>query len=99
MLALYGMLTLYKRIGRLTKISDNDNALRSNGIVGYFHVPPVEGFNFTMFSEPLENTEADHRTVSTSPIIMVEDGDDQTIIFHTRYSKYMLEIFPDENIE
>lgn len=43
------MLKLYKKNGRLTKISDNVNALRSNGIVGHFYGPPLEGYNFTIW--------------------------------------------------
>lgn len=84
---------IYKKNGRLTKISDNDNDLRSNRIVGYFYAPPIEGFNFTIFSEPL-TPGMDHRKVSTSPIVLVEE-DNQMIIFQTSYSRYMLEIFEE----
>ena len=85
------MFSIYKRNGRLTKISDNDNAIRANGIIGHFYAPPTEGFNFTIFSEPL-TPGTDHRTVSTSPVMRVEE-DDKLIVFQTSYSRYMLEIF------
>lgn len=85
------MIKLYKKIGSLTKISDNDNTIRSNGVVGYFYGPPVEGYNFTIFSESI-TLGMDFREVSTSPVSKVE-GHDSKIVFHTVYSKYMLEIF------
>lgn len=87
------MFSLYKKNGRLTKISDNDNAIRSNGIVGHFYAPPLEGFNFTIFSDPLTPGK-EHRTVSTSPVACVEEQG-KLIVFQTSYSRYMLEIFWD----
>ena len=84
-----------KRVGRLTKISDNYNNLRTNGDDGYFlNLPNVDN-HFMIFAEPLE-PETEVRIVSTSPVTVVEriyvNG---SIIFHTLNSKYLLEIFPE----
>lgn len=91
------MLKLYKKNGRLTKISDNNNDLRSNGIVGHFYGPPLEGYNFTIYSESL-TPGMDYREVSTSIIAKVEEQS-SAIVFHTMNSKYMLEIFGDAEEE
>lgn len=88
---------LYKKAGRLTKISDNDNALRFTGVVGLFYGPPLKGYNFTMYSEPL-TPGMEYREVSTSPIAKVE-VQDSTVVFHTMNSRYMLEIFGDAEEE
>lgn len=87
------MFQLYKKTGRLTKISDNSNDLRSNGIVGYFHAPPTVGFNFLMFSESL-TPGMDHREIRTSLIesVFEENG---SLVFKTANSVYMLEIFEE----
>lgn len=80
-----------KRAGRLTKISDNYNKLRTNGVVGYFVNPPIVDVRFLMCAEPL-SAGAEVRVVSTSPVTLVEQVDG-SFIFHTLYSKYLLEIF------
>lgn len=82
---------MYKKNGRLTKISDNSGALRSNQIVGYFHAPPIIDTRFTLYAESL-TPGMDHREISTSPIVSVakEQG---ALVFKTLNSAYMLEIF------
>lgn len=92
------MLEIYKKSGRLTKISDNANNLRSNHVIGYFHAPPMIDTNFTIFSKPLDPT-MNHRRVSTSLIEQVwkEQG---VLYFKTANSVYMLEVFEhDEDLE
>lgn len=88
------MIQLYKKTGRLTKISDNSNGLRSNGVVGYFHAPPMIGFNFWMFAESL-TPGMDHREIRTSLIENVSE-ENGSLIFKTANSVYMLEIFEEE---
>lgn len=77
--------------GRLTKISDNSNALRTNGVVGFFSCEPMVDCYFTLYSESLTPGE-EHRVISTSLVTSV-DRDGSGIIFRTLYSTYLLEIF------
>jgi hypothetical protein len=89
------MIQLYKKLGKLTKLSDNSNALRSNPVVGRFYGPPTVGYNFTIYSEPLTPGK-DFREVGTSLIksVTTERG---VLIFQTENSTYMLEIFEDDD--
>lgn len=87
---------LYKKFGKLTKISDNENAIRQNCIPGYFHAPPTVGFNFLIFSKSL-TPGIEFRKVRTSLItnILETNKEQNVIIFQTANSKYLLEIFSE----
>ena len=79
------------RSGRLTKISDNFNALRTNGVLGSFHAEPIVSSYFSFYSDSL-TPGLDHRVISTSIVTsVVKDGDG--IIFRTLNSAYLLEVF------
>lgn len=85
------MFRLYKINGRLTKISDNNNSLRSNEILGVFFAPPTVNYSFTIYAAPLDCSK-DYREVSTSKITAVST-EGEKIIFKTMNSYYMLEVF------
>lgn len=93
------MITLYKKYGKLTKISDNKNDIRQNCIPGYFHVPPTVGFIFLIISKSL-TPGIEFREVRTSLITeTLETNEEQNvIIFQTANSKYLLEIFSDSPV-
>lgn len=91
---------------KLTKLSDNQNKLRSNAIDGFFFVAPSEHQNsFLFFAQPFDVSRPEHkiRVISTSPVINVEK-DLSRIVFVTENSTYELQIAPvvsqtDTNLE
>lgn len=81
-------------MGRLTKISDNCNELRSNEVVGFFLRLPEVHSSFTIFADSL-TPGADLRVVSTSLVTTV-DWEGHEIVFRTLNSTYMLKIFDEK---
>jgi len=79
---------------KLTKLSDNENNLRTKEAIGYSHNPPKQGDSFAMVGDPLE-TEIGQRVITTSIIITIEDMLDNKQIFHTLNSTYSLESIPE----
>ena len=81
---------------KLTKLSDNQNALRSSVIDGFFYVAPYERQSaFLFFAQPFEKSKTEHkiRIINTSPVINVEK-DLSRIVFVTENSTYELQIAP-----
>lgn len=71
---------------KLTKISDNQNNLRTNEVIGYCDELPVIGKSFIMFGEGIE---FGTRMVSTS---VVKEYNQETNVFKTLNSQYKLEL-------
>jgi hypothetical protein len=65
------MIRIYRKFGMLTKISKNQNALRTNTVEGTFYGPPCAGFSFKIYSTPLTPSH-DYREVTTSIVQSVE---------------------------
>lgn len=82
---------MFKKSGRLTKISDNSNDLRSNGVSGDFMVLPSVGERFNLVSDALV-LGAGERVISTSPVLSIEEAQ-SGMVFKTMNSIYLLEIF------
>ena len=74
--------------GRLTKVSDNPNALRTPSIDGYFSSPPTLGQSFVMYADALD-PKADFRQVATSIVKAIIESDTHTR-FNTLNSVYEL---------
>lgn len=73
---------------KLTKLSDNKNAIRTNDVVrACFNLPELNK-SFTMFGAGIE---FGHRMVTTSPVQNIEFLDD-VVRFNTMNSSYQLEI-------
>ena len=75
--------------GKLEKISDNDNALRTNDIEGNFAILPQVGKRFVIIGEPLEAGYG-VRVVSTSPVQEINIEGNGAIVFRTLNSIYRL---------
>jgi hypothetical protein len=83
---------LKSQTGRLTKLSQNENELRSKIVIGEFLNAPIVGESFMLISEPLDETTGTHRMVKTS-IVEAIDVVENSIIFNTMNSTYRLDIF------
>lgn len=75
---------------KLTQLSSNHSRVRTKEILGDCASLPKEGEIFEMFAEPLDKT-LDVRWLSTSRIKFVQKEDD-TYLFETKNSKYMLQV-------
>lgn len=79
----------------LTKLSDNQNSLRSNSVVGYTAKMPTLGERFTMYAEGFSDPNL-LRMVETSPVREIEEGSpvkhDEVFhyFFKTENSRYQL---------
>lgn len=71
---------------KLTKISDNQNNLRTNEVIGHCDELPVIGKSFIMFGEGIE---FGTRMVSTS---VVKEYNQEANVFKTLNSQYKLEL-------
>ena len=76
--------------GRLTKLSDNENAMRTEFMDGEFTELPKIGQGFEIFGEPLEFGTT--RQIYTSDVKDVTTVFDGLWIFETEFSKYKLEL-------
>lgn len=77
--------------GKLTKISENKNALRTNSVMGEFVEYPEVGMPFFLFGKALDMTDPGYfRQVNTSVVQEVKKID-TGIEFRTLNSVYRLE--------
>lgn len=76
---------------KLTKISNNKNALRTDSIEGMFIDLPKIDSSFTIFGEPL-NPIADARMIYTSYVKEIKMESDKVITLITENSEYQLEL-------
>lgn len=77
--------------GILIKISNNDNALRTDSMEGEFEFFPKIGTSFRIFGESL-TADGDIRIVTTSVVKNVEQIEN-IYRFQTLNSTYKLEVF------
>ena len=80
--------------GKLTKLSDNKNALRTNEIEGKFEHLPKVGQSFTIIGEPLKKGML-CRLVMTTAVEELLNPEYGVYILNTVNSTYRLEV--DEN--
>lgn len=79
----------------LIKLSDNENALRSNRIEGYAAKMPTPGERFTMYADGFSDPSL-LRMIDTSPVKEIEEGSPvkHGEVFHyffkTENSRYQL---------
>ncbi len=76
----------------LTKLSDNENALRTPHVRGFAPAAPVVGQSFNMWSEALE-AEGGVRYIRTSPVQEITDTG-----FRTLNTLYRLDVLADEMV-
>lgn len=81
---------------KLTKLSDNQNSLRTNEVEGISDELPVIGRPFRLVANPIVEG-ADARLVITSEIKNIEKTENQ-YVFNTLNSQYKLEILSEEQI-
>ena len=67
----------------LDKIQSSHNRLRSDQIIGWTEKWPELNESFVLYTEPLENKNADFRRVNTSPLVEILYRDDLTLKFRT----------------
>lgn len=82
----------------MTKLSSNQNSLRSNEVIGEpVSYPPTKGQSFVVIGDPLEIKEG-HRIVQTSVVEKVERNVVGYIIntLNSRYLIEELEVVPEE---
>lgn len=78
-------------VGKLTKLSDNINALRTNEVFGAFTEKPELGQSFVLTGESLEDKSPGMaRRVWTSLVETIEIVDETEIVFKTLNSQYKL---------
>lgn len=83
--------------GRLTKISENDNAVRTITMCGEYSELPRVGSRFTIYGEPLDRTK-DYRMIRTGLIKEIKTRPDlEGVILVTENSTYELETYTDTN--
>lgn len=75
---------------KITKISDNKNALRTDSMEGFFLESPQIDKPFTIFGESLDPIMS-ARVVITSPVKSIEDTGNKVII-NTQNSTYQLDL-------
>lgn len=75
---------------KLTKLSDNPNALRTNEVIGNFEDKPKVGEGFFMTAEAL-TPGMDWREVWTSRVTKIVSDNEQETVFHTLNSTYKVE--------
>ena len=75
---------------KLTKLSSNENDLRTNEVVGEFMNPPVEGRSFIMFAESI-HPDGFARMIGTSRVMHITKGCGECVI-QTENSEYKLEL-------
>lgn len=75
---------------KLTKLSDNENELRTKEVVGEFMTPPKIGSSFVMFAESI-HPDGFARMIATSRIMEIDCGLAECTI-HTENSTYKLEL-------
>jgi hypothetical protein len=82
------------KFGKLTKLSNNENALRSSEIEGNFLDLPENSYSFEIINDnPLETSLGQtNRRVITSIVkeVLFKDG---VYYFKTLNSEYMLEVY------
>ena len=79
--------------GTLTKISKNQNALRTPDMEGFFSSIPEVGNSFTiMNNEPIVKENNTNRIITTSRVISVDRSIDGVFIFDTMNSTYRLDL-------
>lgn len=77
---------------RLTKLSSNKNALRTDAVEGTSLRLPRVGMSFFMIAPPLDPA-ANHREVTTSRIkAVLPDTEKKRFLFETQNSTYLLEL-------
>lgn len=81
--------------GKLTKLSDNNNSLRTNEIDGEFLDLPESGFSFIIIGESLTK-DMPSRRVTTSKIIYIHYKNN-VFHFQTINSKYKLEVYEQKH--
>ena len=75
---------------KLTKLSTNENELRTNEVEGAFMNPPVEGRSFVMFADPIEKG-AFARMIATSRVTRMDVAVKEYVL-HTENSMYRIEL-------
>lgn len=75
---------------RLTKVSKNENDLRTDVITGECARMPQPGFSFNMTAKPLESGNV--RLITTSSVDTITKVDDKKYIFTTLNSTYELDV-------
>lgn len=77
---------------KLTKLSNNVNALRTNEVIGKADNLPVIGESFVMTSKPLDPNAA-IRLIRTSPVKYISGNmNPDHYIIHTENSTYLIEV-------
>ena len=80
---------------KLTKLSNNDNNLRTKEVIGRTDNLPVVGHSFVMISRPLDPA-ADIRRIETSRVKEVEYDDIGAYTIKTENSTYLIEVLGEE---
>jgi len=79
--------------GKLTKLSQNVNALRTDDIEGEFENLPTIGEHFIIINDEPINPIASGRIVRTSKIEEIRSEKENQYEFDTENSTYLLEIY------
>ena len=80
---------------KLKKLSNNENKLRTNEVIGGSNVMPAVGEPFEIVGKPLEISEG-MRVVCTSLVVSIEKTDNpQVQIIHTLNSVYEITLLQE----
>lgn len=76
---------------RLTKLSTNENKLRTNEVLGEGMGEPTVGRSFTFVGEALDKSVGDTRFVTTSIVTEILKNENGAVEFKTLNSTYRVE--------
>lgn len=80
-------------IGKLTKISNNENALRTSSVEGWFYKLPTVGESFRLYSTPLDKPiDSDYTRMVTTSLVKEISYTALNYEFKTLNSTYLLEV-------
>lgn len=80
-------------LGRLTKLSKNENALRTSDIIGNFTKLPTIGESFVIVNDKPLNTLGSNRVVWTSIVKEISSKEENKYEITTENSVYLLEVY------
>lgn len=85
----------------LTKLSDNQNALRTNTMSGVAHLLPTPNACFVILGEAIDKSVGDARMIKTSLVqeVVSFDTHERRIVFKTLNSTYQLDITDERPLE
>ena len=76
---------------RLTKLSDNKNAIRTSSVEGHLMEAPATGQGLCLHAPPIEEG-FDVRVLLTSPVVKLVEEEQGTLKVYTENSVYRIEM-------